>query len=459
MQTWVRTLIALVLALTSLSAISERVREPGVTDTEIRIGNVMPYSGSLEVFGAIGKAEAAYFEMINERGGINGRKVRFISYDDKSDPSTALDLTRGLIEKDDVLLMFGSFGTPGNFAVRAYLNERQIPQLFVASGDDHLSDPSLFPWTMGWQPSIREEGRIYANYIQAFYPGKRIVALWQNDHFGRELFKGLEDGLGDIARMIRVDIAYDIADEHLDTHVSILKRSGAEIFIFAGMPANAAKVIRMAADLNWHPVFILNHMASSIAMALKPAGPDNGLKRLWALITAAFLKDANDPAWKDEQATKDWQAFVEKYNRAGGKDDSAAVFGYAAAETLAQVLKQCGNDLSRENVMKQAAALKDYQGSILLPGIKISTGPGNFRPIKHLRLSSIRRPHLATDRRRARNGFLQRPEVAVSGIFRCRHGNCSKIVRLTRDKQPAHGATQGDEPDHGNDEQQIFTKS
>ena len=216
MQTRIRTLIAIVLALTSLSAISERVRDQGVTDTEIRVGNVMPYSGNMQAFGAIGKAEAAYFEMINERGGINGRKVRFISYDDKSDPSTALDLTRSLVEQDNVLLMFGSFGTPGNFAVRTYLNERQIPQLFVASGDDHLSDPSSFPWTMGWQPSIREEGRIYANYIQALYPGKKIVALWQNDYFGRELFKGMEDGLGDIARMIRVDIAYDVADEHLD---------------------------------------------------------------------------------------------------------------------------------------------------------------------------------------------------------------------------------------------------
>ena len=382
MQTWVRTLIAIALALTSLNASSMRVREQGVTDTEISIGNIMPYSGNLEVFGAIGKAEAAYFEMINERGGINGRKVRFISYDDKSDPSTALGLTRELIESDHVLLMFGSFGTPGNFAVRTYLNEWQIPQLFVASGDDHLSDPSLFPWTMGWQPSIREEGRIYANYIQASYPGKRIVALWQNDYFGRELFKGLEDGLGDIARMIRVDIAYDIDDEHLDTHVSILKQSGAEIFVFAGMPATAAEVIRKTADLNWHPVFIMNYMASSIAMALKPAGLEHAL----GVITAAFLKDAGDPAWRDEQATHDWHAFVGKYNRAGGKDDSAAVFGYAAAETLAQVLKQCGNDLSRENVMKQAAALENYQGSILLPGIKISTGPGNFRPIKHLRL-------------------------------------------------------------------------
>jgi ABC-type branched-subunit amino acid transport system substrate-binding protein len=382
MQSWARTPIAIIVALTSLGAVSERVREPGVTETEIRIGNVMPYSGSLEVFGAIGKAEAAYFEMINERGGINGRKVRFISYDDKSDPPTALELTRGLIEKDNVLLMFGSFGTPGNFAVRTYLNDRQIPQLFVASGDDHLSDPSLFPWTMGWQPSIREEGRIYANYIQAFYPGKRIVALWQNDHFGRELFRGLEDGLGDIARMIRVDIAYDAADEHLGTHVSVLKRSGAEILVFAGAPANLAKVIRSAADLNWHPVFLSNYMSSSIATALKPAGAENAL----GVITATFLKDANDPAWKDDEAVKDWQTFTEKYNRAGGKDDSAAVFGYAAAETLAQVLKQCGDDLSRDNVMKQAAALRDYQGSILLPGIKINTGRWDFRPIKHLQL-------------------------------------------------------------------------
>ena len=382
MQTRVRTLVAIVFALTALSAISEQVRQQSVTDTEIRIGNLMPYSGNLEVFGAIGKAEAAYFEMINERGGIGGRKVRFISYDDKSNPVAALDLTRRLIEEDNVLLMFGSFGTPGNFAVRRYLNERQIPQLFIASGDDHLADPSLFPWTMGWQPSFREEGRIYASYIQASYPGRRIVALWQNDQVGREVIKGLEDGLGELARMIRVDIAFDMADEHLDTHVSILKQSGAKIFVFAGAPANAAKVVRIVAELNWHPVFILSHMSSSMATALKPAGLENAA----GVITATFLKDANDLASKDERTTKEWQVFVDKYSQAGGKDDGAAVFGYQAAETLVQVLKQCGNDLSRENVMKQAAALKDYQGSALLPGIKISTGPSSFRPIKHLRL-------------------------------------------------------------------------
>src|SRR5215471_16445525 len=377
-----RTLLAIFVALTSLSAITQRAREQGVTDTEIRIGNVMPYTGPLQSFGAIGKAEAAYFSMINERGGINGRKVRFISYDDNSDPSTALDITRGLVERDNVLLMFGSFGTPGNLAVRSYLNQRQIPQLFVASGDEQLSNPSVFPWTMGWQPSFRAEGRIYANYIHAAYPGSKIVVLWENDQFGRDLFKGLEEGLGDLARMIIVDIAYDISDEFLDTHVSILKHSGAEIFVFAGVPANAARAIRIAADLNWHPVFMLNDSAASIATALKPAGLENSV----GVISTSFLKDMNDPAWKDDPATKDWLSFMGKYFPGGDKDDNATLYGYAAAKTLVQVLKQCGDDLSRENVLRQAAALKNYKESVLLPGITISTGPGDLQPIKQMRL-------------------------------------------------------------------------
>ena len=320
--------------------------------------------------------------MINERGGINGREVRFISYDDSSDPSTALDLTRGLVERDNVLLMFSSFGTPGNLAVRNFLNEEQIPQLFVVSGDEEWSNPRVFQWTMGWQPSLRSEGRIYANYIQAFYPDRKIVVLWQNDEFGRDLFKGLEEGLGGLARMIIVDVAYEISDAHLDTHVSILKRSGAEIFVFAGSPGNAARVIRIAADLNWHPVFMLNDMAASIATALRPAGLENSV----GVISASFLKDVNDPAWKDDPVIKDWASFMDRYYPRGDKDDSAVLYGYAAAETLVQVLKQCGDDLSRENVMRQAAALKQYQGSVLLPGITISTGPGDFRPIKQMRL-------------------------------------------------------------------------
>ncbi|MCC8979776.1 ABC transporter substrate-binding protein [Bradyrhizobium acaciae] len=378
MATLFRILLAGVFALASLGAITQQVRDGGVTDTEIRIGNLMPYSGTLEIFGQIGKAEAAYFEMINERGGINGRKIRFMSYDDLSDAANAMDLTRILVETDNVLLMFGSFGTPGNLAVRKYLNERQVPQLFVASGDQELSEPSLYPWTMGWQPSYREEGRIYAKYIQAFYPGKKIVALWENDQFGRELFKGLVQGLGDVAHNIRVDIAYDVDDQHLDGHISILKQSGAEVFVFAGVPENASKVIRAAADHGWRPVFVVNQMASSIETVLKPAGTENAT----GVITAAFLKDASDPAWSEEQGA--WRSFLDKYTKAGGKDDAAAVYGYAAAETLVQVLRQCGNDLSRENVMKQAAALRDYQASALLPGITINTG--HFRPVEQLRL-------------------------------------------------------------------------
>jgi branched-chain amino acid transport system substrate-binding protein len=377
-----RMLLAFVVALTSLSAISDQPHEQGVTGTEIRIGNLMPYSGALAAFGAIGKAEAAYFDMINERGGINGRRVRFISYDDNSDPSTALDLTRGLVERDDVLLMFGSFGTPGNLAVRKFLDEKQIPQLFVASGDEEWNKPKAFHWAMGWQPSFRSEGRIYANYIQASYPNRKIVALWQNDEFGRDLFRGLEEGLGDFARMIVVDIAYEISDAHLDTHVSILKQSGAEIFVFSGSPSNAARVIRTAADLNWHPAFILNDMAASIATALRPAGLENSA----GVVSASFLKDVNDPAWQNDPAIKNWSSFMKRFYPDGDKDDSAALYGYAAAETLAQVLRQCGSDLSRENVMRQAAALNEYQGSLLLPGITITTGPGDFRPIKQMRL-------------------------------------------------------------------------
>jgi ABC-type branched-subunit amino acid transport system substrate-binding protein len=353
-----------------------------VTDSEIRIGNLMPYTGGLEAFGAIGKAEAAYFDMINEHGGINGRNVKFISYDDNSEAASALDLTRGLVERDNVLLMFGSFGTPNNLAVRNYLNERQIPQLFVASGDEQFGNPSVYPWTMGWRPSFRAEGRVYANYIQALYPGAKIVALWQNDQFGHDLFKGLVDGLGDLARSIVVDIAYDISDEHLDGHISILKRSGADVFVFAGVPTNAAKAIRIASDLGWHPVFLVNSASASISTALKPAG----LEKSAGVIAATFLKDVNDPAWKDDPAMAEWKAFKENYYHGDDKDDGIALYGYAAAETLAQVLRQCGDDLSRENVMRQAAALENYRPSLLLPDIKVSTGPWDFRPIKQMRL-------------------------------------------------------------------------
>jgi branched-chain amino acid transport system substrate-binding protein len=377
-----RLLLALMIALTSLSAMSPERAEQSSDDTEIRIGNLMPYTGNLAEFGAIGKAEAAYFDMINARGGINGRMIRFISRDDNSDPTVALDLTRTLVEGDNVHLMFGSFGTPGNLAVRRFLNEKKVPQLFVASGAEELSDPKAFPWTMGWQPSFRAEGRVYANYIQAFYPERKIVVLWQNDQFGRDLYKGIQDGLGDLARRIIVSVAFDIADAHIDGHVSILKRSGAEILVFAGVPTTASQAIRLAADFHWHPVLLLNDATASIGTALGPAGAENAV----GVISATFLKDPSDPAWKTDPAIKDWLSFMDKYYPNGDNGSSAALYGYAAAETLAQVLRQCGDDLSRENVMRQAASLKDFQPSVLLPGIKINTGPDDFRPIKHMRL-------------------------------------------------------------------------
>ena len=377
-----RMLLAFVIALVSLNAMSLQHDDQSANDTEIRIGNLMPYTGPLAEFSAIGKAESAYFDMINDRGGINGRKLRFISHDDNSDPTVALDLTRGLVERDNVLLMFGSFGTPGNLAVRSFLNERKVPQLFVASGNEEFGDPKAVPWTMGWQPSFRAQGRIYANYIQAFYPQRKIVVLWQNDQFGRDVFKGINEGLGNLTQMILVDIAFEISDAYLETHVSILKRSGAEIFVFAGVPTTASQVIRLTADLQWHPVFILGDAAASIGTTLSPAGLENAT----GVISASFLKDPGDPAWKNDPAMKEWLSFMDKYYPKGDKASSAALYGYAAAETLVQVLKQCGDDLSRENVMRQAAALKDYEPSVVLPGIKVNTDPTNFRPIKQMRL-------------------------------------------------------------------------
>jgi len=370
---------ALLLAL--FSAAVQPARAAGVTDTEIRIGNIMPYTGPLAAFASIGRAEAAYFDMINERGGINGRKVRFISRDDSSNPRTAVEQTRELVEQERVHLMFGSFGTPSNLATRTYLNERNIPQLFVASGDEEWAHPKRFPWTMGWQPTFRAEGRIYANYIQSSYPSRQIAVLWQNDQFGRDLFRGLQEGLGVTANMIVADIAID-ADMSIDTQVDILKNSGAEVLVLNCAPPISARAIRRAAELGWYPQLLLVNAAASIANALRPAGLQNSV----GVISTSFLKDASDTTWKDDPAIKEWLAFMDKYYPDGDKDDGNAIFGYAAAETLARVLTQCGDDLSRENIMRQAESLKGYQNPIALPGVVINTGPADFQPIKQMRL-------------------------------------------------------------------------
>ena len=377
---WIATFAASLFAAWSFAALGDPVLK--ISDASIRIGNVMPYTGTLAAFGAIGRAEAAYFQMLNEQGGINGRNVEFISYDDSSDPLEAMGLTRNLIETESALFVFGSFGTPSNLAVRKYLNDKHIPQLFVASGDDQWANPKDFPWTMGWPPAFRTEGRIYANYIQAYYSEKKIGVLWQNDEFGRDLFRGLEEGLGDAARMIVTDTAFDATDRSLDQQLDLLHNSGVEILVFDGAPAMAAQVIRHLGESDWHPLLILDNAAASIANALRPGGLENSI----GVISTAFLKDGSDPAWKEDAAMKEYLSFMDKYYPEGDKEDSYAVFGYAVAQTLAQVLRQCGDDLSRENVMAQAQSLKNFRSSITLPGIAITTSPTDFRPLKEMRL-------------------------------------------------------------------------
>jgi branched-chain amino acid transport system substrate-binding protein len=352
------------------------------SEAEISIGNVMPYTGELAAFASIGRTEAAYFDMINEQGGVNGRKIRFITYNDNSDPEMASAQLHKLADDDKVLLMFGSFGLTGNRAVKTYLNQQKIPQLFIASGDDEWSNPKGFPWTMGWQPAFRAEGRIYANYIEAFYAGEKIAVLWQNDQFGRDLFSGLQEGLGDLSRMIVSDITFNISDKSIDSQIDVLQASGAKILVFDGAPAVAALALRRMAEIDWHPVFLLDNASASIANALRPAGLENSI----GVISTAFLKDTGDPAWKDDPEMKTWSSFMDKYYPDGDKADGNTVFGYAAAETLIQVLKQCGDDLSRDNIMRQAASLKNFRSSLALPGIMINTGPADFRPIEQMRL-------------------------------------------------------------------------
>ncbi|WP_247276150.1 MULTISPECIES: ABC transporter substrate-binding protein [unclassified Bradyrhizobium] len=373
-------LAASLLIVPMLSFAESETKDAG--DREIRIGNIMPYSGPLTDFSSIGKSESAYFNMINDHGGINGRKVKFITRDDGSNPRKALEQTRRLIDEDHALLIFGSFGTPGNFAVRSYLNENKIPQLFVASGDEEWNKPDEFPWTIGWQPSFHTEGRIYANYVQAFYPDRKLAVLWQNDQFGRDLLIGLKEGMADWARMIVADSTFDMSDKSIDRQIDLLRASGAGVLVFAGSPKPAELVMRRLVDINWYPVVILTNVAAPALRALTQAGVQNTA----GVVSTSFLKDVADPAWKDDEGLKRFSAFMDKYYSDGDRQDRNVVFGYAAAETLSQVLEQCGDNLSHENIMRQATSLKDFQSSVTLPGIEISTGPNDFRPIKKVRL-------------------------------------------------------------------------
>jgi branched-chain amino acid transport system substrate-binding protein len=368
-----------VLVLAALPAQAQKKYDTGASDTEIKIGNIMPYSGPASAYGTIGKAEAGYFKKINDEGGINGRKINFVSVDDGYSPPKAVEMARRLVEQDQVLFVFQSLGTPSNSAIHKYMNAKKVPQLFVATGATKWNDAKNFPWTMGWQPNYQTEAAIYAKHILQTKPDAKIAVLYQNDDYGKDLLKGFEDELGDKAKkMIVAKVSYETSDPTIDSQIVQLQGSGANVFLNVTTPKFAAMAIRKAYDIGWKPVHYVNNVGASIGAVLVPAG----LEKSIGLISTAYLKDPLDSAWKDDKGMKDWYAFMAKYYPDGDLKDGGNVFGYAVAQTLVQTLKQCGDNLTRENVMKQAANLKDLQLDILLPGIKINTGPTDFAPIQ-----------------------------------------------------------------------------
>jgi branched-chain amino acid transport system substrate-binding protein len=357
---------------------------PGVTDAEIKIGQTMPYSGPASAYGVIGRAETAYFKMINEQGGVNGRKINLISLDDAYSPPKTVEQIRRLVEQEQVAFIFNSLGTPPNAAIRQYLNDNKVPQLFVATGAAMFSDPKNFPWTMGWQPNYQTEARIFAKHILKTKPDAKIAALYQNDGFGKDYLIGLKDGLGaDHAGMVIKEASYETSEPTVDSQVVTLQGSGADVFLIAATPKFAAQAIRKGYDIGWTPVRYMTDVSQSIAAVMKPAGFDKSK----GVITAVYGKDPTDARWKDDPGFKEYAAFIAKYMSPKDLIDSNAVYGFGAAATLIQVLKQCGNDLSRDNVMKQAANLKDLELPMALPGIKINTSPDNYSPIRQEQLA------------------------------------------------------------------------
>ena len=373
---------ASVVAMTAGAASAEKKYDPGATDTEIKIGNIMPYSGPASSYGVIGKAEAAYVKMINEQGGINGRKINFLSYDDAYSPPKAIEQARKLVESDEVLFIFQSLGTPSNSAIMKYMNSKKVPQLFVASGATKFGDPKNFPWTMGFQPNYQSEGHIYAKYILQNFPNSKIAVFWQDDDAGKDQFKGLKDGLGDKVNMIIADKSYEVSDPSIDSQIVALHDSGADIFFSWAAPKGSAQAIRKVGELGWKPKFFLANTATTIASVLKPAG----LEYSKGIISTAYVKDPTDPTWKDDPGVKHWTEFMDKYYPDGDKANANNAYAYVESQALVQVLKQCGDDLTRENIMKQAANLKNFTSEMLLPGISINTSPDDYFPVEQMQL-------------------------------------------------------------------------
>jgi branched-chain amino acid transport system substrate-binding protein len=356
---------------------------PGVTDTEIKLGSTMPYSGPASSYGTIGKSEAAYFAMVNDQGGVNGRKIDFIVRDDAYSPPKTVEDIRELVEQDHVLATFNTLGTPPNSAIRAYMNDNKVPQLLVATGANKWNDPKHYPWTIGWQPSYQIEARIYARYILNNIPDAKIAVLYQNDDFGKDYLIGLREGLGDKAdKLIVATQTYETTDVTIDSQVVALQGSGANVLVTAAIPKFVAQEIRKMYDIGWKPTHILSNVSTSVGTVMRPAGPEKAV----GVISTAYFKDPTDPQWQDTPEYKDWLAWMKKYNTSGNVADAFTVYGYSAAQTMVAVLKQCGNDLTRENLMKQAANIHDLKLPMLLPGIVVSTSADDFAPIKQMQL-------------------------------------------------------------------------
>jgi branched-chain amino acid transport system substrate-binding protein len=365
-------------------AVAQQQYGPGVTDTEITLGQTMPYSGPASAYGTIGKAEAAYIDMINAQGGINGRKIKLISLDDGYSPPKTVEQTRRLVEEDHVLADFGSLGTATNTAIQKYLNEKKVPQLFIATGATKWGDPTHFPWTIGWAPTYQTEGRIYAQYLLGHMPNAKVAILYQDDDYGKDYVKGLVDGLGDKAKtMIVKEVSYEVTDPTDESQVIALQSSGADVFFNVSTPKFAAQAIRKAHAIGWTPLQLLNSVSSSVAAVLTPAG----LEASKGLVTVRYFKDPTDPAWRNDPGYKDWLAWMNKYYPSGDKSDVLNVTGYSSAATMVQVLKQCGHDLTRENVMQQVANLHHLALPMLLPGITVDTSPTDWYPVKQEQLA------------------------------------------------------------------------
>jgi branched-chain amino acid transport system substrate-binding protein len=371
------------LILTSAISFAGGQYGPGVSDTEIKIGNTMAYSGPASSYGTIGKSEAAYFAMINEQGGINGRKINFISRDDGYSPPKTVEQVRQLVEQDRVLLLFQTLGTPPNIAIQGYLNENKVPQLFVATGASRWNDPKHFPWTIGWQPNYQVESQIYARYILENVSDAKVAVLYQNDDSGKDYFAGFREGLGGKANKMIVGVqTYETTDATADSQIVALRASTANVLFTAAIPKFAAQAIRKVYDLGWRPTYFLASVANSVGAVMRPAGPDKSV----GIISAAYVKDPTDPQWQDTPEYKEWLAWMKKYNTSGNLSGIFTVYGYSAAQTMVALLKQCGDNLTRENVMKQAASIHYLNLPMLLPGITVSTSADDFAPIKQMQL-------------------------------------------------------------------------